>query len=492
VLQVNAVSKAFGAVQAVRSASLSVAPGEIIGLVGGNGAGKSTLIGIISGLVEPDAGTVLTPAGPLVATTASASAAGIHVAPQELLVCPDLSIAENVLLGHLPRRGGAVDWRATRELAAKRLARLGIADLDVRRRVGGLSVVERAFVQIARALQEDTKLLITDEPTAPMSGSEVDRLLQVLRTLASRGVAVLYVSHRLDEIFDLTDRMVVMRDGQVVAELPTRDTSRATVVETMVGRELALPEGVPTTATGAPILWVRDLTSNDLRGVSFDVAAGEKVAVYGVAGSGRDALGPAMFGSVPRRAASLKVKEHEFSATASPAASIVAGLGYVPAERRTDGLMLDRSIRENLTLAVLPRLTRRSLLNRKRERELAQEWRARLDIKTPDLGRPVKTLSGGGQQKVLLARWLMAGCSVLVLDEPTRGVDIQTKHDIYGLMDDLVQQEMAVVVISSDLEEVVHLNCRVIVMRAGITVLDALRPTRSTIVSAALGEDQAA
>lgn len=480
-VEAREVSKTFGSVQALRGVSLCIRAGEAVGLVGENGAGKSTLSRVISGLLAPDSGELLIDGHPTRLTKpADAHAVGIRVAPQELMLCRDLSVAENIMLGQLPRtRARRVDRAAMRATARRRLDLLGLA-IDVDARVGELAVVDQAFVQIARTVDTGAKLLVADEPTAPMSATEVDRFLDLLNGVRDQGVAVLYVSHRLDEIFRLTSRVLVMRDGALVAEHRSDATSHDELVRDMVGGRELVDRDRLGNGTGPRALVVEGLSGGQLVDVTFDARSGELLAVYGTAGSGRDELGPALFGAA-RVQGRVRVGDVDVRLT-GPRAAIAAGIGYVPAERRSQGLLADKSVEANLALASLPGLTRYGRYQHATSRRMAETWMQRLAIAAPSTATPVERLSGGTQQKVLLARWLAVDPRVLVLDEPTRGVDIATKLEIYRLLTELAATGVCVVVISSDVEEVAAIGERVLVVRNGRIAAELQRPTEREIV----------
>jgi ABC-type sugar transport system ATPase subunit len=488
-LEAVGLTKHYGAVAALDNVSLRVRAGEVVAVCGENGAGKSTLMKVISGLIEPDSGSLRiceqnAPPEP----PARRAERGIALVPQELTLCPDLTVAENVSLGKLPTRGPFISWRTVRAEARARLQSLGLADLDVKAQVGGLSVAEMAFVQIARALQPDSMVLIVDEPTAPLSARESQALLTLLRQVAARGVAILFVTHRLDEVLEVCDRAVVLRDGRLVAEIDGADLTRNALVAAMVGdADLSVPEAPA--RSGEPLLQATGLTGGTIADVSLHVCAGEIVGVYGLLGSGRDELGGLLVGATAR-------DDGEVSVGGTPLprgnvrAAIKAGVGYVPAERRASGLALDQSIKDNLTLGVVEQLARRGWRDRAAERQAAQEWVTTLDIAAPSVDAPVASLSGGGQQKVLIARWLAAGSRCLVLDEPTRGVDVATKASIYRLLAEQAGTGTAVLVISSDLEEVMTVATRVLVIRDGRIIADVADPQQSQVAALALGSTQ--
>ncbi len=489
VLEVDRISKRYGAVEALRDVSLTVAPGETVALCGENGAGKSTLARTVAGLVQPDHGRILVDGVERhLGDVAAAHRAGIRIAPQELTLAPGLSVAENISMGRLPRRAlGLIDRSAMRALARQRLGDLGI-DISVDLPVDRLSVLHKTLVQIARSMTPGARLFIVDEPTAPMSGPEVDQLLAVLGRLTTAGIAVLYISHRLDEVFRIAQRVVVLRDGRLVADFGRAELTRAALATAMVG-DRSLEAGHRTVpATDAVALRVTGLRFGIVRDLSFDVRTHEIVAVYGVSGSGRDGIGMALIGADPVVSGTVEVGGAVISG--GPRQAFEAGMGYVPAERRSQGLIPEFSIRENLSLAVLRRLTRMGFLDRSAERALVSRWMATLSIAAPSPEVRVMRLSGGNQQKVLLARWLAHGSRVLILEEPTRGVDIATKAEIYRVLRGLADDGVAVLVISSDLEEVALVGDRVLVMRNGAMVAQLRGATETDIARAALAAEE--
>jgi rhamnose transport system ATP-binding protein len=486
VLALRGVSKRYGTVQALDGVSVELRRGRIVALCGENGAGKSTLSAIAAGLVRPDAGALELDGEPVVFGSArEAHEAGVRIAPQELVVCPNLTVAENVGLGRFPRRGPVLDGAALRRVAIERLQQLG-HPIDPDAVAGELTVVEQACVQIARAVAPGVRVLIVDEPTAPMSDAEADRFMTMIRRLADEGLAIVYVSHRLDEAFRLADEIVVLRDGRLVAAWPRDEVDRGMLVRAMVGdRDLTVARRRGARG-GHAVLRVEGLASRRLREASFTVHRGEIVGVYGIAGSGREDLGPAVVGA--QRPDDGRVHAGE-TVIRDVRTAIAAGVGFVPAERRTQGLILERSVGENVTLGMLRRLARWLVMRAGEERRTAQDWIDRLAIATPSPSKPVGLLSGGSQQKVVLARWLAAGSRVLVLDEPTRGVDVATKAEIYRLLRGLADDGGAVLVITSDVEEVVAVSDRTLVLRRGRIVRELHHTTEAEVAESALIED---
>jgi ABC-type sugar transport system ATPase subunit len=491
VLQLKSVSKRYGGVQALLNVSISVNAGEILCLVGENGAGKSTLAGVVAGLVTPDTGKICIDGQEVkILSPRVAESVGIRLASQELQLCPELDVKTNVLLGHYPRKRlpFLVDYDAMREKAAARLASLGLEDIDLDKNADNLPVVYRAFVQIARSLTPGAKVLITDEPTAPMSDIEAYRLLKLLRTIGDQGVGIVFVSHRLDEVLNIADRILVIRDGVLVDEMLQSEGTKERLVNSMLGQKTS----ETLQARGANVddsqvaLQINSLaTENGIESLDLTLKYGEILGVYGIAGSGRDALGMTIFGSTKPTSGEIKVGGLSLR-LGSIRATMEAGIGYVPAERRSQGLLLERSIKENITLAFLKKLAKWGLIQRDHEQSSAQTWVDRLSVKTDNIDNSVMSLSGGNQQKVLLSRWMLTGCRILILDDPTRGVDIGSKLEIYELLQNLAHNEkVAVMVITSDIEEVLKISDRIEVIRHGKCVPIKINPTQEEVVRAA-------
>lgn len=486
-LECRAVTKRYRSVVALDAVSLVLRAGEVTALVGENGAGKSTLSGIVAGVVKPDQGQLFLDGAEVhFDNPGVAHEAGVRISPQELTLCDDLSVAENILMGALPAARGIVRQRELFTAAEARLNTLGVSSLDVRRRVNGLSLVEKTFVQIARALLPGVRVLVVDEPTAAMGASEADQFIAAIRTITDSGVATIYVSHHLDEVARVADVAIVLRDGRKAAEMRAGDITHDCLIKAMVGdRSLAIEHAPP--KTGPVRLRVEGLTSTTLSDFSVIVRAGEIVGIYGIAGSGREEVGASVVGL---REASGEVSAGDEGAPIRTIQDAIAnGIGYVPPERRSQGLVLGRSIGENIALGRLGSISRRGILRDTDIRRNASPWIEQLAIATPSPDKEVGLLSGGSQQKVLLARWLAAGSQTLVLEEPTRGVDVGTKADIHRLLRETANRGGAVVVITSDIEEVVDVSDRVIVLRHGHIVEELESPTIAEVTSAALVAD---
>jgi rhamnose transport system ATP-binding protein len=479
------VSVSFGGVQALSNVSFRIERGEIVSVMGENGAGKSTLMKVASGLVRRSSGTVtVNGVEHELVTTSEAHDAGIRLVPQELTLANDLSVAENISLGQLPRRNGVLSRAAMNDIARARLARLGAAGIDVEAPVEDLSVIHKTFVQIARALSDGATLLILDEPTGPMSDAEVSRLLDVVREIAREGIGIAYISHRLDEVFSLSSRVVVLRDGRTILDKELSETKPQLVIEAMVGGR-NLDVGARQVAEDAALLLeVRGLTAAAFADVSFSVRAGEIVGLYGVAGSGREEIGAAIVGDRQHVRGEVVVEGTPI-VPLSIRGTIAAGVGYLAPERRALGLLFESTIRENVTLSNLGKFTRGGVLRKQGETVAARDWIDKLQIAAPSTETIVGSLSGGSQQKVLIARALESAGRVLVLEEPTRGVDIATKAEIYRLLADLAHSGLAILVITSDIEEVALVSSRVLVMRRGTLVPGDFAPDQTTIALAA-------
>jgi ABC-type sugar transport system ATPase subunit len=469
-LQLREISKSFPGVQALTRVDFSVVAGEIHALVGENGAGKSTLTKIIAGAYQPDAGQIELDGGPVRwASPAEAKRRGVHVIYQELVLFPNLSVAENVFLGNERRNAfGALDHRRTAIEARDILGRLG-AHIDPGALVGELSVADQQMVEIARALVSNVKLLILDEPTAVISGREVELLFERLRSLRSAGVAVVYISHRLDEVFELSDRVTVLKDGMFVGTYRTGEITRERLVSLMVGRDLAhlFPPKRPPAAARPSVLRTERLSvAGRVADATLELRAGEIVALAGMVGSGRSELAFGIFGALPITSGSVIIDGVAHSWMV-PAKAIALGVGLVTEDRKEQGLAMLMNVAANITAPALTEFARRGLIDRRAERSAAEEAIRTFHIACRGPDTRVDTMSGGNQQKVVVARWARTGRRVLILDEPTRGVDVGAKLDIYHMIQDLAGAGLAVLMISSELPEVVGLADRVIVMREG-------------------------
>ena len=490
-LQAANIGKAFAGVQALRGVSFNLRAGEVHALVGENGAGKSTLIKVITGAVQPDEGT-LEIGGQLIEHNdpVASRKLGIAAIYQQPALFPDLTVAENIAIGL--ETGGAwrlIDWRGRRARARDLLARVG-SRISPDTIVERLSMPEQQLVEIARALGANARVLILDEPTASLSEREVERLLQVVRDLRAAGVGLIYISHRLEELFQIADRVTVLRDGAAVATRPMAEIDRGELIRLMVGRELTAVFPKQTVPLGETVLELKGIgcRPSGVREISLSVRAGEIVGLAGLVGAGRTELARVLFGLTPADSGQVLIcgKSVEID---SPAKAVELGLAYVPEDRRRHGVILDLPIAANASLAILRRIAAGGRLDFRRERSLAQDMVERLAIKTPSIDVPAGQLSGGNQQKVAVARWLLTEPRVLILDEPTQGIDVGAKAEIHRLMGDLAARGLAILMISSELPEILGMSDRIAVMRGGSIVgtLDRPEATQESVLSLALG-----
>jgi ribose transport system ATP-binding protein len=478
-LSIRGLSKTFQGQRALIDVDLDVEPGEIRALVGENGCGKSTLIKILAGFHEPDSGAVEVAGVPLaLADAGAADAAGLRFVHQDLGLVANLDTIDNLALGHgyTLGRDRRIHWQREARSARAALSALGY-HLDVRKPVGGLSISERTAVAIARALsphRSEPTMLVLDEPTANLPAAEADRLFALVRTVRERGVAVLFVSHHFDEVFAVADSVTVLRDGRLVDTRPVQGLSERELVELVVGRTLEVHEPNPAAVAAAAVaLELRELSGAIVHSLNVDVHAGEVVGIAGITGSGREELAGMIFGG-RARSGTVRVGD-DVVPPQRPDRAISAGMGLVPAERHANAAFLSASLRENVTMVDLRRNIVGGLLRRTRERSDTNVWLERLSVKPARPEAVMSALSGGNQQKVVLARWLRQQPRVLVLDDPTQGVDIGAKTEIHALIDTAASEGTAVVVLSSDHEELARLCHRVLVLRSG-TVVDEIRP----------------
>ena len=487
-LELEHIVKTFGPVVALADGTLRVHAGSIHALIGENGAGKSTLVKIVAGVHRRDSGDFRL-GGESVdfGSTAESKAAGVAVIYQEPTLFPDLSVAENIFMGRQPRtRTGTVDRRTMRAESTRLFERLGVR-IDPDRPALGLSIADQQLIEIAKAISLEARLLVMDEPTAALSGVEVERLFTVARSLRDEGRALVFISHRFDEIFDLCDMITVMRDGAYVSTDRITDVTPAQVVQRMVGREVETLFPKTDGPIGDVILTVSDLTSHGVfEHVSFTVRAGEIVGFAGLVGAGRTEVLRAVFGVDTYDAGSVTFLGRALP-KGNPRAAIRAGIGLVPEDRRKQGLILDMSIARNLTLVIRRRLAKAGLLMDDAEYRSAHDWSARLQVKAGSLDSEGGTLSGGNQQKIVLAKWLATGPKLLVVDEPTRGIDVGTKAEVHRLLDQLAHEGYGIVMISSELPEVLGMSDRVYVMREGRLTAELTRAeaTSETVMTAA-------
>ena len=473
------IDKSFSGVQALRDASLDVAPGEVHGLVGQNGAGKSTMIKILTGAQLRDAGEIVFAGRPIAFTSPhDAQRGGISTIYQEINLVPYRSVAENIFLAREPRRFGFIDWPRMNRDAHALLQRFRI-DIDVRQPLMRFTIAIQQMVAIARAVSFDARLVIMDEPTSSLDESEVAVLFDVIRQLRAEGVSVVFVTHRLDELYVVCDRVTIMRDGRTVATSAMQDMSKLQLVATMLGRSLETVAVQGSTgfhkgahdASGAVIEGESLRSGRRVRDVSLRVGAGEIVGLAGLLGAGRSETARALFGADPPEGGTIRF-DGQTVRIATPEAAIRLGMGFCAEDRKLEGIVPEMSVRENLTLALLPRLTRAGVVDTARQSEIVDRFIRRLGIKTAGPEQRIRELSGGNQQKVLLARWLCMNPRLLILDEPTRGIDVGAKAEIQSLIEELAREGLGVLMISSELDELVEGCDRITVLRDGVTVAE--------------------
>jgi rhamnose transport system ATP-binding protein len=492
ILMLAGISKSFPGVRALNDISLDVRAGEVHALLGENGAGKSTLIKIMSGVYQPDAGTVTLDGKPVrFANPQEAQAAGIATIYQELLLFPELTVAENIFMGHAPRnRFGALDWPKMRERARELLDSLDIHDLNVTALVGSLSVGNRQRVEIAKALSHNARILIMDEPTAALTEHDVERLFRIVRLLRSRGVGVVYISHRLEEVFLLADRVTVLRDGEFVATKQVTDTHHHDLVEMMVGRRIEALFPKADAEISDVALELEDVVRHPItKGVSLKLRRGEILGIAGLVGSGRSELAEVIFGMTPADAGIIRV-DGRVVEIRNPSDAKHLGIAYVPEDRGRQGLVRPMPLAENVSLASLKRVSRNSFIDHKAESELAWQSVEQFQIRASGIDQIVGKLSGGNQQKVGLSKWIATEPRILIMDEPTRGIDVGAKAEIHRLMSEFAKRGMAIMMISSELPEVLGMSDRILVMRAGriVAEVDRAAATQAKIAAAMMSD----
>jgi ribose transport system ATP-binding protein len=466
-MSVRGVSKEFPGVQALMGIDLDLRGGEVHAIVGENGAGKSTLMKILAGIYQPDAGSLLVDGRTVhISSPRHAMALGIGMIHQELNLAPNLSVAENIFLGRAPMRFGLVDWRRLDLQTRSLLDRLAI-DLDGRAAVEDLSVARQQMVEIAKALSLNARVIIMDEPTSALTERETATLFRIIGRLKAEGVAVAYISHRLEEIFRVADRVTVLRDGRLVSSSRVADTTPAQLISLMVGRELTALFPKESVEVGAPVLEVRRLSrAGVLHDVSFVLHQREILGLAGLVGAGRTELVRAIFGVDPIDGGEVLI-DGKVVKIHGPREAIQLGLGFVTEDRKLHGLVLGMTVRENATLASLANVGRFGFIDFARERAMAADYVRQLDIRTPTVEQEVNNLSGGNQQKVVVAKWLATRPRILILDEPTRGIDVGAKAEVHALMSRLAVAGVSILMISSELPEILGMSDRILVVRQG-------------------------
>lgn len=467
IIELKNITKTYPGVVALDNVSLSFRPGEVHAICGENGAGKSTLIKVMAGAAAPEKGKIFVAGEEVTHMDPGLSRKlGIEVIYQELVLAPHVSVAENIYMGVNLGGSRLVDWKTMNSKAQAILDSMGITSFKATDLVEDLKTANRQLVAIAKALSMNVRVLIMDEPTAPLGEHEVETLLKMVKDLKEKGVTVVYVSHRLDEVFKISDRVSVFRNGQWIKTMNTKDTDKNELIALMVGRELGAAYPERKAEIGDVVLEAKNITGNGFRNVSFSVRAGEILGVGGLVGAGRTELVNTIFGAQKLESGEIFVngKKAEIN---SPAQAIKYGIGLVPEDRKLLGLMLEKDVGFNISICILERISKYFVVDQKSEEEKQQEMVNRLRIKLPHIGVLAKTLSGGNQQKVVLAKWLLADANVLIFDEPTRGIDVGAKQEIYQLMNELTEKGMAIIMVSSDMEELMGVPDRMIVLHEG-------------------------
>jgi rhamnose transport system ATP-binding protein len=490
ILEATHISKRFDMTQALDNVSFTLYPGEIHGLVGENGAGKSTLIKIMTGIYRPDQGELLLDGEPVqIPNSQAAQALGIAAIYQEPMVYPDLNVAENLFISHRDF-GPIVRWGKMYRDAEKILAKLDVK-LDVRMPARGLTLAAQQTVEIARAISLDVRVLIMDEPTASLSAHEVRQLFRIVRSLRDRGVAILFIGHRLEEVFEISDRVTVLRDGKWISSTPQEQVTSEQIIRDMVGREVDEWFAKGEAERGELLMSVRNLGKEaTFHDISFDVYQGEVLGFAGLIGSRRTDVGLALFGVEPADTGEI-IFEGEEQELKSPEQALKLGITYVSEDRRQLGLIMPMSIYTNISLPTLSRyLNRAGLVSQRKEIATAEEFREKLSIRTPSVKVDIDKLSGGNQQKVMLSKWLNADPKLMILDEPTRGIDVGAKAEVHHMVNDLAAEGLGIILISSDLPEVMAMSDRILVMREGrqMGIFDREEATQENVMTAAMGQ----
>lgn len=468
-LEMTDISKHFGGVKALDHVSLNVKPGEILALIGENGAGKSTLMKVLSGAYHADSGSIrIDGAEQKIDTPKDARDLGIAVIYQEFTLAPDLSVAENIYIDRLTRGKKTIHWDELNRDAAAQLERLGFGNINPSARCGDLSTAYQQIVEICKCLSRDAKILVFDEPTAVLTFTEIRRLFDIIRKLQQQGVSIIYISHRLEEIFELSQRITVLKDGRTVGTVDTASIDREQLVSMMVGRKISDMYPKRGAKIGKTVLKVEHLSAGKaVRDVSFEVHEGEVLGFNGLVGAGRTETMRAIFGADKRDGGTVTYLGKKVS-WKNPRESIEAGFGMLPEDRKGEGLVLGQSIRMNTTLANLSHRTKNGIINNREEKEYVRKVLASINTKYGSTEDPCSSLSGGNQQKVALAKWIVADCRCIVFDEPTRGVDVGAKTEIYRVINGLAEKGVAIILVSSEMTEIIGMCDRCIVMRGGM------------------------
>jgi len=491
VLEMRNISKSFPGVRAVDEVTLELKKGEVLALVGENGAGKSTLMKILSGAYTADKGEIyINGEKKKITSPKDALDVGISVMYQEFNNFEPISIAENIFAGRLFTKGltKAIDYRKLAEESRKILEEIGLKRNPFEK-IRNLSVAEKQIVEIAKALSRDTKILVMDEPTAALNDKEVESLFRLIREIKEKGTSIIYISHRLDEIFQICDRVQVMRDGKSVYISDIKDTSKSKIISQMVGREMTDMYPKRESDKGGYVLEVEKLCTSEVSDISFKVRSGEVLCLFGLMGAGQANIVETLFGIRHMHSGKVKIDGKEV-AIKNPRGAKKQGIAYVPSDRKIEGLMLRHSVLSNITLTILEKISNFLRIDIKKENKEVEKWVSRLNIKTPSYKTLVEKLSGGNQQKVVIAKWIAANPKVLILNEPTRGVDVGAKAEIYGIMEDLCENNVAIIMVSSDLNEVLSMSDRIVIIHEGRIngEVEGKEITQEKIMQKAVGE----
>lgn len=466
ILKLNHISKLYPGVVALDDMNMEFREGEIHAIVGENGAGKSTMIKTISGAIEPTSGTIEINGEVFDKLTPKLSRQkGVAVIYQEFTLVPVLSAADNIFMGEYMLNGMVLDRKAMEEKAGELFERLHV-NIDPKAKVADLTTGFQQIVEIAKAISKDAKVLIMDEPSAPLTITEVEAMYEIVDRLKAEGVTIIYISHRMEEIFRLSDRVSVIRDGKYITTLNTADTNKQELIKLMVGRELNETYPEREKPAGETIMKLNKISGNGVKDISFEVKRGEILGLGGLVGAGRTELAQLIFGSEPITSGEI-IYKGEILHVRNCQQAIEKGIAMIPEDRKRHGVILDMSIKDNTTMPCLKKISPKSIINTKKEMEVTENYRKSLLIKTPTIEQLVKNLSGGNQQKVVLAKWLAMNPDVIIFDEPTRGIDVGAKHEIYEIMNELANEGKAIIMISSDMEELIGMSDRIVVLCKG-------------------------
>ena len=486
VLEMKNVSKNFGGVQALDQVNLELKKQEILCLVGENGAGKSTLMKILSGVVEPTAGDLILHGSEVkIENPTKAYEMGISIVHQELVQNPHMSIAENIYIGRYPKKYGRIDFQKLSEMTDALMERLGL-HYDANSKIGRYSVAERQLIEVAKALSYDSSVIVFDEPTAALTNEESLTLYRIIRELKEQGLSIIFISHRMDDIFAIGDRLMVLRDGKNSGEGMVVDLTEKDIISMMVGRTLDKQFGQKSNTPGEVIMEVRNLTNSYINDVSFDIRVGEVLGIGGLVGAGRTEILRAIFG-IDEFEGEILI-DGKTVVCKDPKDAITKGFSMVPEDRKDKGLILSTTIMKNIELGILDRLSSKGIMKKKIEEEISEKFFVDLNIRAPSINTTVSNLSGGNQQKVVVARSLASNPEILLLDEPTRGVDVGAKSEIYNIINDLASAGVSILMVSSELPELLAISDRIVVMHEGhmTGVMDASEATEESVMELAI------